>query len=544
MKKIILLNFIFSLLLFGKFDPHLCATYMGNSVFSAEPQNNCVIDDKLERWMKCRTYFEQNMMNGLSYHGKKEVQGSPTFMYEYFDKEIKKVLLAEVKKQIAKSQGIMCIKNTEDDLFEYQMSIAEHEWCYAPKFLEAFNDGVMNEHEMKYGHFIKLYNIRSNMLESKEKPKNKGILCGVYLECMRSFISADHTAVSSGLSALYEKTKKECRTNYFTIDTKIERQENSRTDRGDNVMIDGPKSLISSWNTVKESKQIMYIDAANGNIRMSALEGDAHSSKRGSYHQFNSASCTYELKSKSSKDENLNYSMASLKNHNIGLVDDDKATIELQVRSSPFKKKFSIDWSTLQNSGSWSGHGSFNKSNNSDGLDDLDVPEGLEGLSGIANTVKNSIIAMRKELGPKSKEMTQKGIDNFARSQKEACHNKRVHEGFFVSEKKTTSLNIEVDISIQPATNYEISLMEKILDDEDIQSYSARRKPEKKVSSYEKESSSIFDMIQNSTYDNLDNKDKKAWDNADKEHKDAMQNKKDLEEFEELSIDDLEMFTK
>ena len=277
---------------------------------------------------------------------------------------------------------------------------------------------------------------------------------------------------------------------------------------------------------------------------MSALEGDAHSSKRGSYHQFNSASCTYELKSKSSKDENLNYSMASLKNHNIGLVDDDKATIELQVRSSPFKKNFSIDWSTLQNSGSWSGHGSFNKSNNSDGLDDLDVPEGLEGLSGIANTVKNTIIAMRKELGPKSKEITQIGVDNFARSQKEACHNKRVHEGFFVSEKKTTSLNIEVDISIQPATNYEISLMEKILDDEDIQSYRARRKPEKKVSSYEKESSSIFDMIQNTTYDNLDNKDKKAWDNADKEHKDAMQNKKDLEEFEELSIDDLEMFTK
>ena len=86
--------------------------------------------------------------------------------------------------------------------------------------------------------------------------------------------------------------------------------------------------------------------------------------------------------------------------------------------------------------------------------------------------------------------------------------------------------------------------MEKILDNEDIQSYRARKKPEKKVSNYEKESNSIFDMIQNSTYDNLDNKDKKAWDNADKEHKDAMQNKKDLEEFEELSIDDLEMFTK
>jgi len=39
----------------------------------------------------------------------------------------------------------------------------------------------------------------------------------------------------------------------------------------------------------------------------------------------------------------------------------------------------------------------------------------------------------------------------------------------FFSENKTTSLNIEVDISIQPATNYEISLMKKILENEDIQ---------------------------------------------------------------------------
>ena len=42
---------------------------------------------------------------------------------------------------------------------------------------------------------------------------------------------------------------------YYAIRTVVEKQENSSTDRVDNVMIDGPKSLISSWNTVKESKQ-------------------------------------------------------------------------------------------------------------------------------------------------------------------------------------------------------------------------------------------------------------------------------------------------
>jgi len=330
---------------------------------------------------------------------------------------------------------------------------------------------------------------------------------------------------------------------YFTITTKIEHKEDSRKDRGANVMIDGPKSLISSWNTTQISKQIMHVDTANGSIRMLALEGDAHSSRQGSYHQFNDASCTYELKSKTSKDENLNYAMTSLKHHNIGLVDDDKATIELQVRSTPFKKKFSIDWRTLQNSGSWSGHGSYNKSNNGDGFD-LDVPEGLEGLSGITNTIKDLVANIRKEVGPKSKEMIQMGIDNFGRSKKENCHQKRVHEGFFVSENKTSSMNIEVDINIRDATNYEISLMEKISDDEDIRSYEARKKPVKRKSNYEKGASSSLDAIESMMYDQLSNADKKAWDRADKEHKDAIQSKKDVEEFNTLSIDDLEMFVK
>ena len=525
---------------------------MRDNVFSPDlnVHDTCILDDFMKEYIACRAYYNKNMMNGLDSDGNAELDSGTKLKgqggykaidnYNFFDKEIKRALLKEVKKQIAKSQSIMCTKNSEDDLFKYQISIAEHEWCYAPKFLEAFNDEFMTEQEMKSKYFMGLYNIRSTMLESKEKPKNKGVLCGVYLECMSSFIHANHTEVSNGLSTLYEKTKKECRSNYFVIETKMERKEESRKDRGENVMISGPKSLLSSWNTTQISKQIMHVNAANGNIGILALKGDAHSSKRGSSYRFNSASCSYETKSKTSKDENLDYDMAELKQHDIGMVDDDKATIELEVRNAPFKKKFSIDWKTLQNSGSWSGHGSYHKRHHSDGLD-LEVPKGMGELSGIANKVKGLVTAMRKEVGPKSKEMVQMGIDNFGRSKKENCHQMRVHEGFFVNEEKTSSTDIEVDITIRDATKLEIDLMENVSDKEGMRSYRAKKI---KQSKFEKKPQSLFDSLQNSVYTDMSQKDKKAWDKADKEHKKEVQNKKDLEEFNNLSIDDLEMFTK
>ena len=304
MKRVFLLNFLFSLLLFGEFNPNICATYMGDSAFSAKPKDNCVIDDKLKTWIKCRTYFEKNMMEGLDYHGDKEVQDNPTFMYDYFDKEIKKVLLTEVKKVIEKSQDIMCIKNTEDDLFRYQMSIAEHEWCYAPRFLEAFNDEFMSEHEMKYKHFLKLYNTRSDMLESKEKPKNKGLLCGAYLECMSSFIGADHTQVSNGLLALYKKTKKECKSNYFTITTRTEYRQKSRKQRPAGAAISGPKVLTSSFIANNKSKQIMYIDPKNGIVKLVGLKSGAKSRYESEKYIFDKKQCAFIHKRDETKVDN------------------------------------------------------------------------------------------------------------------------------------------------------------------------------------------------------------------------------------------------
>jgi len=536
-KKILHLNLLLTLFLFGEFDPHICATYMGSSVYDAKPKKNCVIDNNLERWIKCRAYYEKNMLNGLNYHGEAKVQGSPTYFYDLFDKEIKKVLKKEVESVINKSQTIMCVKNREDDLFKYQESIAEHEWCYAPKFLKAFNDD-MNEHEMKYKYFYKLYETRSAMLESKEKPRKKSLLCGVYLDCMRSFINANHTEASGRLKLLYEKTKKECRSNYFVITTKLERKESSRKDRGKNVMIKGPKSLVSTWNITKVSKQIMQVDAKHNIIRIMALVGDAHSSKQGSSYKFNQASCSYEQESKSFKDKNLNYALAKLKSHNIGLVDDKEATIWLQVRATPVKKKFSIAWKSLKDSGSWSGHRSYHKREH---RGDVDAPEGLEGLSGIGNVIKKTVTTMRQQVGPKSKEITQMGIDNFARSKKEACHNMRVHEGFFVDETKSFSIDVEIDIDIRDATNFEIGLMRDIADKNSIYSYRAQKI---RVSKFENEPTTIFDSLQNSIYEDISSRDKKSWDSAEEDLKKEIQNKKDVEEFDGMSIDDLEMFSK
>ena len=269
MKKILFVGLLLPYTLFG-FDPYLCATYIGHSAYEAKPSDNCVIDSDLNKWIKCRAYFKKNMLKGLSYHGEKEVATDPMFYYTYFNNRIKEVLLAEVKNVINRHQSIMGIENTEASLLKYQESIAEHEWCYAPKFLKSFNDKSMNEHEMKSRHFISLYNTRSNMLVSKEKPKNKKILCGVYLEYMSSFIHAKHTEVSSELSALYEKTKKECFPNYFIIETSINVKMNKKIVMRKHKAGTRDVARKGSFN----SKSIFYINPERNSIDLRKLEND------------------------------------------------------------------------------------------------------------------------------------------------------------------------------------------------------------------------------------------------------------------------------
>jgi len=384
----------------------------------------------------------------------------------------------------------------------------------------------------------KTYNCNQKNIRDKEFE--------TFILTRNNFLGAENSTYMGKVKLIEKKVNFRCKPYYFIIETKIKEKYISRKTKGANSMINTPNSLISSWNTTHISKQIMHIDAARGSIKMAPLKGDGHKIVRGKYYKFNNKNCTYEPKSNITKDENIRYSIATLKHHNIGLVDDDKATIELEVSDTPFKKIFSINWKTLENSSSWSGDGAYHNMSTRGDMDmDLDkIPEGMEEVSALGNTIKNLILAQRKAFGAKSKEMTQEGIKYFARSEEEACHQKRGHEFFFVNKKITKSTDIEVDIKIRDATKYEIDLMENIVDNSDIRTFRARKKPIKRVSRYEKDASSSLGAIENMMYDQLSNRGKKEWDKADKEHEDAIKNKKDVEEFDNLSIDDLEMFTK
>ena len=96
---------------------------------------------------------------------------------------------------------------------------------------------------------------------ANRSPKNKEILCGVYLECMSSFIHADHTQVSSGLLELYEKTKKECIPAYTIELIRVKEIVKNGINRG--LKATAPEVI-----PLKEiSKRVIFINPKKGRIK-------------------------------------------------------------------------------------------------------------------------------------------------------------------------------------------------------------------------------------------------------------------------------------
>jgi len=347
-RKILFAGMLIPYMLFG-FDPYLCATYMGDSVFSAKPHSTCVIDNDLKRWIKCRRYFKKNMLNGLTHDGKREVAVDPTFYYRYFDGKIKNILQEEVKKQVEKAHGILCMENTEASLLRYQESIAEHEWCYAPRFIKTFEDDLMNELEMKYGYFLKLYNIRSEMLEAKEKPKDKSVLCGVYLECMHSFIQADHTEVTSGLFDLYEQTRKECVSDYFVLEVSINVKMNK------NIVMHkykpGTRDVTRKGSF--SAKRIFHIDPVRNSIEVRKLENDMSQQNTKNIsqgHFLGDRSYNVDVKQRKQRPAPRIIITASVTGKK-----DKKIMITAKPVKYPTQYDFEIDLETLRQKGDYSG---------------------------------------------------------------------------------------------------------------------------------------------------------------------------------------------
>jgi hypothetical protein len=354
MKKILFVGLFLPYVLFA-FDSNMCATYMGKRHYNAKVHDKCEIDENLKNWIKCRDFYKRNMLNGLDYNGKKKVAVNPTFYYTYYNDRIREVLLAEVKKVVNKLHGIMCIENSEAKLLEYQESISEHEWCYAPMFLKALDDEDMSEHEMKYDYFFKLYNMRSAVLESKEKPKNKEILCGVYLDCMSSFIRADHTEVSSGLIELYEKTKKECFPDYFVLEASI----NVKMHKNIAMRKYKPGSRNITRKGSFSSKGVFYINPQNNSIELRKIKNDLIQQNTNNIQQkhfLGNKSYNINVKQKKHRSApgiNISLSMRGNK--------DKKIEITANPIKYPTKYHFTIDLDKLLKQGEYRDHSTSKK---------------------------------------------------------------------------------------------------------------------------------------------------------------------------------------
>jgi len=516
-----------------------------DNVFTPDPEvhNSCIIDDLMQKYINCREYYNTNVINGLDSNGEKKVdlgtnlkgEGGYSALdnYNFFDKEIKKVLEAEVKKEIDSGQGIMCIENSEASLMRYQESIAKHEWCYAPNFLKAFNDDPpMNEHEMKYGYFNKLYRVRANKLVSKEKPKKKSILCGVYLECMSSFIQANHTEVSNKLESLYEKTKKECISSYYTIVTNTEYRRVTKKHRPRGAAILGPKILINSYISTKQSKQVFYINPKGGVMKIVAIKEDAKSRYEGQRYRFDKKSCMFVNKrSKTKIDKSLESSLAKVVKHNIFNTESNGAFIEIKVSNNNFRKKFKVPWNVLKNDGSWSGRGAKNK---------YDAPSSAE------QQLMNS--EMYKRIFSTGRAMTNSDIlkknNEVARqigiSKDQMCTMFSAEFLIGAFSKVENSFDAKIKVNITPASKQDIEEFKLYASIAGVHTIRARKI---EISKFEKEADGIFGNLENSIYDSLDDDKKDAWNKAYKEAKKEEQNKKDTEEFDNMSIDDLEMFS-
>lgn len=111
-----------------------------------------------------------------------------------------------------------------------------------------------------------------------------------------------------------------------------------------------------------------------------------------------------------------------------------------------------------------------------------------------------------------------------------------MHDGFSGEGPSQFDLSFEYEIEITNADNADIEIF-KSSNVSDQWEYRAIAKKKKKASSFEEEPDGILDIIESEVYSQLSSDDKEKWDKAaDSENAE--------EEFDGMSIDDLEMFTK
>ena len=342
---------------------------------------------------------------------------------------------------------------------------------------------------------------------------------------------------SSKVKLIKKKVNFRCRPYYFTIRTSIEYKKNTSKMLAD-------KSLLSQYNLSSFSKQIMHIDPKKGIIEIVGIKSDAKNRYEGQGDKFDRKSCSVVHKrDKTIIDENVNDSLANIEAYNIFNSNDKDAFIKISVANEQFTKKFKVPWSVLKDSGTWSGSDSKNKSKfDSDEFSAIGKEESAKIMANtkIYKQLKELMKLERSTL-PKMRADGRKNADLLGLTGEDRCKIIYFGDIFFGYTNIHITYNAKFKVNISPASKFDIDIFKLHKEDGKTSRVFARKIVPSK---FEKEPTAILDVLQNSIYEKISDRDKKAWDKADKEHEDAIKNKKDVEEFDNLSIDDLEMFTK
>ena len=472
-------------------------------------ENDCIINKDLQKYISCRDYYEKNILNGLNSDGEESKDHNNQKNYEFFNNNIKKILGYELKKVKERSMNILCMKGS---LFDFQQVVVAHDLCYSDKFISAFGSDSFTQTDI-LEEFKPFYTQTNSHLASKEKPRKKIELCDVYLECLSSYIGSTHTKVSDEVQKLYQKTMRECSSGYYTVTTTIKRKEESRKERRGNSMVAGPRTFITTNIVETKSHQIMYIDTKKGRVILLPLkENDSSQASLQSY-KFDAKACQYNLVTDTQVDKRIRHQQTKVLRHNIGLVDDDKANLILQVRTSGLKKEITVSLADLENNGYVSKSDTYRK-----------------------KTQRHGGISFGSDYDKKQDKAASLVLENIPVGKKGDCQVRSVHDGFIGEGPSQFDLSFEYNIEINKADAIEIEFF-KSSSVHDQWEYRAVKKKEKKPSQFEEAPSGILDVMESQIYDDLSKADKQEWDDvADSEEAE--------EEFEGMTIDDLQMFTK
>ena len=479
-----------------------------------KPTDDCTINKLLQRYISCRAYYEKNIRSGSDKYGQKErdeKHRDALSNYNFFNDAINKTLNWTLKNVKTKSMAIRC---EEDTLYDFQEIVITQDHCYADSFLSAFgSDADVSRASIKLDYFKPVYALTNAHLESKPKPQNKKKLCGTYLACLSSYVHSQYADVSEEVKKLYRKTLKVCSSHYFVITSRVKRKEESRKTRPANSMVSGPRTFITTNIIETTSKQLMYVDPKSGRVILLPLKDKDKSRASLQSYKFDRKACRYDLVSDTQIDKHIRHRQASVQRHNIGLTDDKNAYITFQIKDAGLKERFKINWDELESNGYVSHKGTCKR-----------------------DTQRSGGISFNSDYVKKQDKVASVVLENIPMGKSGSCQVKAVHDGFSGEGPSQFDLSFEYEIEITNADNADIEIF-KSSNVSDQWEYRAIAKKKKKASSFEEEPDGILDIIESEVYSQLSSDDKEKWDKAaDSENAE--------EEFDGMSIDDLEMFTK